>query len=117
MTLILKQLQKKASFDINYRMQSRTKKWRILRGFAKFWIRLGVTQSALLRRVAHASGITALHYAARRGDVEIVNILLDAGADPYIENDLGMNVFEICENAGPFPSVMQALKNYDKKKV
>ena len=44
---------------------------------------------------------TALHYAVRRGDVEIVKILLEAGADPYIENEMGVNAFEICENFGP----------------
>ena len=48
--------------------------------------------------------------AVIRGDVEIVKILLESGADPYIENDLGLNAFDICKEAGPFPSVMKALQ-------
>jgi len=42
-------------------------------------------------------------------------MLLDAGADPNVKNDLGMNAFEICENFGPFPSVENVLRKYDKK--
>lgn len=57
--------------------------------------------------------MTALHYAARRGDEEIVKLLLDAGADPYLENEMGVNVFKICEMSGPFPSVMKLLNNED----
>jgi len=39
-----------------------------------------------------------------------VKLLLESGTDPYIENDLGMNAFDICEKFGPFPSVMKALQ-------
>ena len=46
--------------------------------------------------LAHARS-TALNYAVTRGDVEIVQILLENGADPYVENDLGMNAFDITE--------------------
>ena len=47
-----------------------------------------------------------------RGDVEIVKILLENGADPYVVNDLGMNAFDICNKAGPFPSVNRALQKH-----
>jgi ankyrin repeat protein len=57
-------------------------------------------------------GTAALCYAVSRGDVEIVKILLENGADPYVGNDLGMNAFDICEEAGPFPSVRRALKEH-----
>ena len=59
--------------------------------------------------LAVESGTTALNQAVMRGDVEIVNILLESGADPYVENDLGMNAFDICEKFGPFQSVRNAL--------
>ena len=68
----------------------------------------------LAHRLAHGAGLTALHYAARRGDVEIVKLLLEAGADPYIENEMGLNSFEMCEKAGPFPSVAKALNENDR---
>ena len=44
----------------------------------------------------------ALNLSVLRGNVEIV---LEYGANPYVENDLGMNAFENCDIAGPFPSV------------
>ena len=56
------------------------------------------------------SGRSALNVAVIRGDVEIVKILLENGANPYIENDLNMNAFDICEKVGPFPSVQRALQ-------
>ena len=54
--------------------------------------------------LAHGAGLTALHYAARRGDLEIVRLLFQAGADPFVENDLGMNAFDVCDKSGPFPN-------------
>ena len=45
-----------------------------------------------MRRVAESGGLTALHYAARRGDMEIVELLLEHGAKPSIKNDLGRDV-------------------------
>ena len=58
------------------------------------------------------SGTTPLNFAVGRGDVEIVKLLLEAGANPNIENDLGMNAFEICKKFGPFPSVTKVLQKY-----
>ena len=47
-------------------------KWKILRAFAKLMVRCRFAKSVLAYRLAHGAGLTALHYAARRGDVEIV---------------------------------------------
>ena len=58
--------------------------------------------------------MTALHYAVRRGDSEIVKMLLDAGADPYIESDLGLDAFQICEKFGPFPRVQKIMFQHVK---
>ena len=85
-------------------------KWKILRAFAKLMVRCRFAKSVLAYRLAHGAGLTALHYAARRGDVEIVTLLLEAGADPFIENEMGLNSFDITEKFGPFPSVMRILK-------
>ena len=95
--------------DINYRMSSQHLKWKLFRGTAKVLVRSHVLSSGLALRLALGPGLTALHYAARRGDVEIVTILLKAGADPYIKNEMGMNVFDICEFYGPFEKVREAL--------
>jgi hypothetical protein len=96
--------------DINYRMKSQTAKWKLLRGTAKLLVRTGLSKSNLMSRLAHGAGMTPLHYAVRRGDVEIVKLLLGAGADSYIENDLGINAIKICEKSGPFPSVMKVFQ-------
>ena len=74
--------------------------------------RSGLTKTGLLHSLASDSGTSALNLAVRRGDVEIVKILLENGADPYVENDLGMNAFDICNKAGPFPSVNRALQKH-----
>ena len=63
-----------------------------------------------MESLAVESGTTALNFAVMRGDVEIVKILLENGADPYIENDLGMNAFDMCNKSGPFPSVERVLR-------
>ena len=65
--------------------------------------------------IAVESGTTPLNLAVMRGDVEIVELFLENGADPYVENDLGMNAFKICDMSGPFPSVRKALEKYEKK--
>ena len=49
-------------------------------------------------------GTTPLNLAVAI-DVEIVKILLENGADPNIENDLGMNALDICEKFGPYPRI------------
>ena len=36
-------------------------------------------------------------------------------SNPYVENDLGMNAFEICDEAGPFPSVRKVLEEHDRR--
>ena len=86
----------------NYRIRSQSTKWKLLRGFAKVAVRCRFVKSVLIHRLANGAGLTALHYAARRGDVEIVTLLLEAGADPYIENEMGLNSFDISEKFGPF---------------
>ena len=77
---------------VNLRMISQNNLWRFRRFACKWAVRLGVTSSRLLQRVAETGGLTALHYAARRGDMEIVELLLEHGAKPSIKNDLGRDV-------------------------
>ena len=81
-----------AHSQLNLRMISQTDLWRFRRFACKWAVRFGVTSSRLLHRVAESSGLTALHYAARRGDMEIVELLLEHGANPSIKNDMGRDV-------------------------
>jgi ankyrin repeat protein len=103
---------KEFSSIVNYKKKSSTFKWKSIRFVAKVLYRTGVSKSGLTETLAINSGITALNWAVMRGDVEIVKILLENGADPYIENDLGMNAFVLCDKAGPFPDVYRALQEH-----
>ena len=96
---------------LNHNKRSTTLKWKAIRFISMTLWRTGLAKSSLLKSFAIHSGSTALNDAVRRGDVEIVKILLENGADPYVETDLGMNAFEMCDRCGPFKSVMEALKS------
>ena len=78
--------------DVNRQIMSNTAQWKVVRGASRFAVRFKMTQSKFMRRVAESGGLTALHYAARRGDMEIVELLLEHGAKPSIKNDLGRDV-------------------------
>ena len=97
---------------MNYKRTSTTIKWKGIYFVAKALCRTGALKTGLMEFLAVESGTTALNQAVMRGDVEIVKILLDNGADPYVVNDLGMNAFDICNKAGPFPSVNRALQEH-----
>ena len=94
---------------VNNRRSPKTLKWKGIYCVAKVLYRTGLSKTGLMEFLAVESGTTPLNHAVMRGDVEIVKILLENGADPYIENDLGMNAFDICRKAGPYRSVMKAL--------
>ena len=87
-------------------------KWRGIHFAAKVLYRSKLSKNGLIESLAQDQGTTALNCAVFRGDVEIVKILLEHGADPHVENDLGMNAFDVCEQSGPFPSVREALQKY-----
>ena len=52
---------------------------------------MGFASSGVLHLVSSEAGTTALHLAALRGDIEVVELLLNAGADPSSTNDLGQD--------------------------
>ena len=57
------------------------------------------------------SGTTALHYASRRGDVEIVELLLSHGADPNVKNSLGVDAASM---ATAFPELKGMLEKRER---
>ena len=98
---------------VNHRMQASSAKWKILYFLSKVANRVTGLNSGMMYVISMWAGTTALNLALVRGDIEIVKILLEYGADPYVENDdLGMNAFEICDEAGPFPSVRNVLEEH-----
>ncbi len=97
---------------VNYKRASTTFKWKSIYFVAKALYRTGTSKTGLMAFLAVDSGTTALNQAVMRGGVEILKILLENGADPFVENDLGLNAFELCEKSGPFPSVKRVLKEH-----
>ena len=95
---------------VNSRRIPITFKWKCIYFVAKSLYRTSLSTSGLMKSLAMDSGTTALNLAVARGDVEVVQILLENGADPYIANDLGMNAFEICKKSGPFKNVERVLR-------
>ena len=81
-----------SGINIHCQITAKTIQWRIVQAASRLAVRLKITRSGLMRRVAESGGLTALHYAARRGDMEIVEVLLEHGAKPSIKNDLGRDV-------------------------
>ena len=93
--------------SVNYRSHGRNTKWRIIYGLARFLTRNKLTKSGVMNAIATWSGSSALHFAVQRGDVDIVNLLLEHGADPTIKNDLGKSPVDYCD---AFPELRGALK-------
>ena len=70
-----------------------------------------VSLTGLVNSIAHDSGATALHYAVMRGDMEIVELLLSAGADPSVKNDLGQDAASMCNS---FPELKGMLEKRER---
>ena len=103
-------LENMKSSIVNYKVKAVSLKWKVIYFASKVLYRTRMSNSSMMHAIAMWSGASALSLAVGRGDVEIVKILLESGADPYnIENDLGMNAFDICDKYGPFPSVKKVM--------
>ena len=89
---VVRYLVEETGVDVNRQIKSTTTMWKLMRATARFAVNSKMTRSKFLRQVAESSGLTALHYAARRGDMEIVELLLEYGAKSSIKNDLGRDV-------------------------
>jgi len=98
-------LQRK-EIDVNRQIVSRTTKWKMLRMFSRLCLATKTTDSRMIKIIADGGGLTALHYAARRGDAEIVEVLMEHGAKTSIKNDLGRDVLSFCHS---FPQIRSAI--------
>jgi len=96
---------------INRRMRARTTQWKGIYLMSKLAVRTGLTQSTLMKRFAERQGRTALHYAARRGDLDLVELLLSHGADPSVRDDAGKNVRDLCSG---FPELRGMLEKRER---
>jgi ankyrin repeat protein len=81
--------------------------WRVVFAMACFkWRWRQGTCSSLVSHIAHLHKSTALHCAARRGDLHAVSMLLSANADPTVVNAIGLDAKKVVQSfAGPMPAV------------
>ena len=105
----------KQGINIHRQIKSQTMNWKILRAVARLVVKSKVPSSKLLRRIAESGGLTALHYAARRGDIEIVELLMEHGADASIKNDLGRDVLSYCNVFPEIKSAIERVKREDDR--
>ena len=99
-------------YGVNHRRKARTMKWKLIYGVARGLSRLGVATSGLFAELASESGSTPLQYAVNRGDLEIVELLMEHGAEPFIKNDLSRDVLSYCE---AFPEIKTAIKRVKRE--
>ena len=62
----------------------------------RLYARLG-TRNAVIRFFASTKGSTALHHAARFGNVELCRVLVEGGADPTVRNAMGLTPLALIE--------------------
>ena len=78
-------------YGFNHQRRAQTTKWTLIYGIARWLVRMKLARSGLFFELASESGSTPLQYAVCRGDLEIVELLLEHGAEPSIKNDMGKN--------------------------
>ena len=79
-------------YGLNHRRRAQTTKWKLIYGLARGLTRMKLVRSGLFFVLASESGSTPLQYAVCRGDLEIVELLLEHGANSSTKNDLGRDV-------------------------
>ena len=62
--------------NVHYRLRAKSMKWKLIHHVAKISSKMFNTSNGLLKAISIDSGATALHYAALRGDMEVVELLL-----------------------------------------
>ena len=77
---------------INSRKKTETMKWKLRNVLARALVTFKLTHSLLIQSVAEKAGSSPLYFAVKRGDLEVVEILLEHGADPSTKNDLGRDI-------------------------
>ena len=74
---------------------------------ARFLDRLSSTNTC------REGGTTPLYYAVKRGDAEIVEILMQHGAKASVKNDLGRDVLSYCD---AFPEIKGAIERVQRER-
>jgi len=91
---------------VNSRLSPQTLTWRLKNWYRKY----------ILGKPSKTVGATALHFAASRGDYDIVKLLIEAGADPTIKTkENGKTALDFSEIYGPHPLLYDYLSERMEK--
>jgi len=102
-----------AACNPNVQAKPRGLRWTTIRHVSKIMTKFRVAKrGGLVEHLAKGLGTTALHYGARRGDAEIVELLLSQGASPSLKNGLGMRALSMCTS---FPELQRMLEKWEGK--
>ena len=101
--------------EVNRSVQAKDFKYYLLFKACEFLYVTKIRRKGITRSMAMNLGSTALMWAARRGDAAMVRQLILAGADPSIQNEMGMDVLDFSNMKGPFPAVSEVLKEYESQ--
>ena len=107
-------LSKAMKYGVNFKRKAQTRKWKLVYGIARGLVRLKMMTSGLAAELASWSGATPLQWAALRGDLEVVELLIDNGAVLSVKNDLGKDILSYCKS---FPEIKQAIKRIKREMV
>jgi len=103
-------LLKQPNVDISYRVKSQSTALKFTKLVSHSLDALGM-RSKDSSDISISSGCTALHYAVRRGDLGVTEILLENGADITSKDDMGTTVFEY---AREFPKIKRSMWRVQK---
>jgi ankyrin repeat protein len=98
--------------NINTRFQPRTLKWAAFESLCELLEHAGRGKRGVVRSVANKRGSTPLHWAARRGRLDLVRWLLENGAEPSVavRNARGRTPQQMAHLFGPHLAVEAELK-------
>lgn len=79
----------------------------------RFCFALGIVYDPSVEKTG---GLTPLHFAAKQGAVEVIKLLLQHGADPYITNDRSETAMDVAASAGHH-QITQLLKEAKQSRL
>ena len=102
-----------APLNMNSRMRSRNAKWQCIDWLFQGAVHLGLSKSDFALELAHDQGGTALHQAARNGNMPQVRYLLEHGGAEslLVKNAMGHTPLSCARLFGPYPEVEAALQD------
>ena len=106
-------LERLSSNMISNRKCGGTRKWKCILTVMPILLRCDLFRSNVIKHFGNLSGTTALHCAARRGDLEAVEILLEHGANPKVRDSVGRDVLSCCH---AFPAIGRAIQRVMREK-